>query len=194
MAGRGKKDCPNCNTELAARCYFCECGYHFPSKKVRKDLLEAKNTAKVPSKAKVYDFAGKGKKKCPDIGCGAIVAAVVKICPKCDFDYVAARKDKKKEKSEAKAAKQAKKAEKDENNGKGKEQATSVVAKELLLLPPYEAPEELTPIEHAERILDYGKEKATALLDISRQKHTSWPHVDWNAVEAGLLQQQEEED
>ena len=42
MIKRGIKKCPNCNTELGARTKLCDCGYYFPSKEIRKDLLEEK--------------------------------------------------------------------------------------------------------------------------------------------------------
>ena len=50
---------------------------------------------------------------------------------------------------------------------------------------PYEAPKELTPKEHAERILSYGKDKALSLLKQSKMNH--WGHVDWDVVEKGLV-------
>ena len=43
----------------------------------------------------------------------------------------------------------------------------------------------LTPKQHAERILDYGKEKASLLLKFHKMG-LKWSHVDWDEVEKGL--------
>ena len=55
MGKRGKKDCPNCNKELGARTNLCgNCGYHFPTKEVRLDLLEEKKNT-ISNVNKIYD-------------------------------------------------------------------------------------------------------------------------------------------
>ena len=41
MDGRGRKDCPNCNTEVGARTLFCACGFDFISAKKEKDAEKA---------------------------------------------------------------------------------------------------------------------------------------------------------
>jgi hypothetical protein len=43
----------------------------------------------------------------------------------------------------------------------------------------------LTPKEHADRILGYGKEKASLLLKFHKMG-LKWSHVDWDEVEKGL--------
>jgi len=48
---------------------------------------------------------------------------------------------------------------------------------------PYKAPPKITPDEHAERILSYGKKRAKLLLKLSNGK---WSHVNWKKVEEGL--------
>ncbi len=93
MAGRGKKDCSNCKEEVGARLVLCECGYHFLEKKIRSDLLEAKNAPKDPRVVKTYDSVKQGRKSC--LTCGTIVGSIAKICPKCNFDYILAKKEKK---------------------------------------------------------------------------------------------------
>ena len=97
---RGKKNCPKCNIELGARTQLCSCGYHFPSNKMRKDLLKKTITTKEP---KVYDTEGQGRKKCPD--CGTIQAAIYQKCIKCGFDFSILARKKKEEKDKIKAEK-----------------------------------------------------------------------------------------
>ena len=89
MAGRGRKDCPNCNTEIGARSHLCSCGYHFPSGESRKNLLTEQ---KVPTGPKTYQELDRGRKKCP--GCDIILGGVTKICHKCNFDFALAKKEK----------------------------------------------------------------------------------------------------
>ena len=43
----------------------------------------------------------------------------------------------------------------------------------------------ITPREHAERILSYGKERATMLLRLAKWSGY-WKHVDWNIVKEGI--------
>lgn len=75
---RGMKSCPNCKAGIGARTLLCHCGYHYPSQKVRKDLLEAKTAPKGPS-------AGAGKKFCA--GCNEIIGARTQLCDHCGYHY-----------------------------------------------------------------------------------------------------------
>jgi hypothetical protein len=187
MSSRGKKDCPNCNTEIGARCFLCNsCGYHFPSKEIRKDLLEKKLK---PEGIKIFTKMGQGKKTCP--GCNIIIGAVTKNCPKCNFDFSSLRKEKelKKEKvREAKAQKREEKVDKKEQiigfkilqkelEGTGQGVMESIT---------YEEPIKLSSKDHAKRILSYGKERAATLLKLHKSMK-SWNHVDWDIVEKGLI-------
>ena len=93
MSKRGKKDCPNCNTEIGARTLLCShCGYHYPTKEIRKDLLKEKET---PTGPIYYKELGRGKKKCPSGS--VIIGGVIKNCPKCNFNFISAIKEKYKE-------------------------------------------------------------------------------------------------
>lgn len=176
MASRGKKDCPNCKAETAARSHLCRsCGWHFATKEVRKDLLEKKVD---PIKNKIYTSLGQGKKGCPE--CQTIVGAVTKICPKCNFDYVSARK----EIVEAKIIKDEEKNQKKEEEKV--EKTISAAAQEFIKAPPYVAPKQLSSVDHAKRILSYGPVQAKVLLSLS-QNNKNWNHVDWKTVEEGLL-------
>lgn len=168
MSSRGKKDCPNCNTELGARSSLCNCGYYFPTKEIRKDLLKEKNKVVAP---KIYTSLGQGRKKCP--GCNIIIGGVTKKCPGCGFDFVSAKKEKDEKKVEKKKVKKVIVLDK-----------IRPEVKEMLNLPPYKKPKGLTPKEHAERILSYGKKRAKSLLEQSQQH--KWSHVDWNVVKVGL--------
>ena len=166
MASRGKKDCPNCTTEIAARTQLCgSCGWHFVTKEIRKDLLEKKNA---PIEIKTYTSLGQGRKKCPE--CDVIVGACTKICPKCEFDFSSVKKEVK--------LKREKKPEKEERK------ETSLV-KELRRESKYVAPDKISPADHAKRVLSYGPDRAKILLNIAL-KNKVWNHVDWNIVEKEL--------
>ena len=171
MAGRGRKDCPNCNTEIGARSHVCSCGYHFPSGEIRKDLIKSTE----PVGPKTYKELGRGRKQCPD--CDIILGGVTKICHKCNFDFVLAKKEKDAEVSKNKEEKK--------TVEKVEEKISSVV-KELLTLPRYVAPVKLSPKDHAKRILSYGARRANTLLAQARV-HKCWSHVDWEIVKQGLV-------
>jgi len=172
MASRGKKDCPNCKEEIAARSHLCgSCGWHFATKEVRKDLLEKKVA---PIKNKIYTSLGQGKKGCPE--CQTIVGAVTKICPKCNFDYVLARKK----------IVEAKEIKKEAKRQKKKEQTKSVDTRLPFDITPYVPPKKLSSMDHAKRILSYGTYRAKTLLFLAKY-NKNWTHVDWKAVEEGLL-------
>jgi len=168
MSGRGKKDCPNCHTELGARSSLCSCGYHFPTKQIREDLLKEKNKVVAP---KIYTSLGQGRKKCPE--CNIIIGGVTKKCPGCGFDFVSAKKEKDEKEEKEKILKKARaplKKEPEINRALG--------------LPPYKAPKKITPEEHAERILSYGNKRAESLLEQSKDQ--KWSHIDWDVVKKGL--------
>jgi len=56
---------------------------------------------------------------------------------------------------------------------------------EMKSISSYIAPKKLTSVEHAKRILSYGKDRASLLLHQARL-HKIWSHVDWNVVEHDL--------
>lgn len=209
MSSRGKKDCPNCNTEIGARCLLCDsCGYHFPSKEVRKDLLEEKNKPKT-KEIKIFTESGIGRKTCSE--CSVIVAGVTKICPKCNYDFSILQKEKALKKEEIKRKKEEirnekelkkqeirnKKALKREKKEEKKESLVgfNILQKELkeagiqqgvMESIEYVEPVKLSPKDHAKRILNYGKEKASILLKLHKWENR-WSHVDWDIVEKGLV-------
>ena len=167
MANRGKKDCPNCNTEIGARCLLCSnCGYHFPSKEIRKDLLEKKSKFK---EMKTYTSTGQGRKVCP--GCNTIIGAVTKICFKCQFDFSSVVKEEKPKKVK-------KEAKEEKVLSEEQKQLIAVLSRSYVDV---EIPK-LTPKEHAKRILNYGAERAKILLFIAKTRKC-WSHADWDMVE-----------
>ena len=214
-AGQGKKFCPSCTKKIGVRTSLCKCGYHFSSKKVRKDLLEEKKNSSVNKENKIYDKEGKGRKRCP--GCNIIVGGILKTCFKCNFDFVAAKKEKEEQKEKEKQEKRAVKAEKkrvkeeekektrlEKYNRKAKEKETRSTHPEVKKLMGdeelVEKNDELmrkmaditmngalyfTPEEHANRILEYGVNRATNLLAQARNMRC-WKHVNWDIVEEGL--------
>lgn len=169
MSSRGKKDCPNCKEEIGARCNICPlCGYQFSTGEIRKDLIKDKKDLT----PKTYTSLGRGRKKCP--GCEKIIGGVTKICPKCNFDFVSAKKEKVEAKKEKKKEEPV------------KEKYVDPRIKELCGISFYEEPEQLSPKEHAERILSYGAKRAKILLGIALN-NKYWSHVDWEVVKQGLV-------
>lgn len=96
---RGKKNCPNCNTEIGVRTQLCECGYHYPSNEVRKDLLEGKKKKQVAS----HSSTKRGMKKC--VNCGIEVGYRTQLC-ECGYHYLSEkiRKDLLEEKNKKQVA------------------------------------------------------------------------------------------
>ena len=78
MSKRGMKSCPNCHASIGARTLLCHCGYHYPSEKMRPDLLAAKTAPSGPS-------AGQGRKFCA--GCNEIIGARTQLCEHCGYHY-----------------------------------------------------------------------------------------------------------
>ena len=175
-AGKGKKTCPNCNAEIGARSKLCDsCAYHFESGEVRQDLLDIKQAPKTP---KTYTSMGPGRKQCPE--CNVIISAVSKTCLKCDFDFVALK--------EKKLAEKELEPEKEEKVVKT--EAIKPLTQEILSsirgdVNPGETTTKLSSSEHAQRILDSGKERARNLLKAHKASNV-WSHVDWKLVEEGL--------
>ena len=196
-----KKNCPNCDLMIGVRTILCSCGYHYPSKEVRQDLLEEKNNPK-PKIPIFYIEMGPCRKQCPS--CNSIVMSREKVCLKCNFDFVSAKKEKDKKKSrlreEKRLLRELEKKEKElekeklreeKRRNKEYEQSQTVSAKtkkilsELTPMYDFEPIKKLTSEEHAERILSYGEKAASHLLHGSK-KHNCWTHVDWKIVERKL--------
>jgi len=209
MGKRGKKDCPNCNIELGARTNLCNnCGYNFPTKEVRLDLLEEKKNA-ISNVNKTYDTMGKGRKTCPS--CNLIIGGILKVCFNCNFDFSVAKEEKKEKeekerevKREARAEKKRIKEEEKRERKERKKIEKEGVVKEVKMHPEVKKmmdSQELiekmnnviingatyfTPDEHADRILEYGENRIKSLLRQSKNNHNSWKHVNWDRVEEGI--------
>lgn len=191
---QGKKNCPNCNTELGARTHLCGCGWHYPTQSIRKDLLEEKKVI-IPNQ--IYDSLKQGRKKCP--GCGVIIGATIKTCFKCGFDFIAAKKERdekdealREEKRKLKAVEKEEK-EKIRQEMREKQSAKTVkrdsisprIAKLLAEVGTYVAPPKITKKGHAKRILKIGVERAGMLLRL-HDSHNYWSHVDWEIVRSNI--------
>lgn len=182
----GKKTCPNCDTEIGARTYLCKCGYHYPSGKVREDLLIIQaDFLREKMKPAVHTTEGRGRKKCPK--CGVIVGVRTKTCP-CGYDYTAHTKERTEEKEKEKREKKENKKNGSTDGKEDKKDKMSPQTAEILVYlsqHPYKAPPVLTKRDNAERILSYGKERASVML-LLHKNHHYWPHIDWVYVEEKL--------
>lgn len=192
---QGKKTCPNCKKVIGGRTILCGCAYHFPSQEIREDLLEAKN--KAPTGSQIYSEKGPGRKTCP--GCNAIVAAILKTCFKCGFDFAALKKERDEKLRKEREEKLAKRELRQQKEGeerqakkelrqkaqKGSTEALSPRMQEMIKIK-HEPMPKRSPIEHAKRVLTYGKTRASLLLEQARNLKT-WSHVDWKYVEANLI-------
>jgi len=178
----GIKNCVNCNEEIGIRTHLCKCGWHYPSGKLRPDLLDEKKI----KKNKTYDTEGIGRKRCP--GCNLIVAGRLEACFNCDFDFIAAKVEKNNAIEEHKRVKKEKRDQKDKkvNSPQVEKLLQELLASEELIS------EHLTKKEHAQRILNKGKEKAELLYKYAK-KHGCWSHVDWNCVRDELGIQDEKD-
>ncbi len=173
---QGKKTCPNCNTEIGARTHLCDCGWHYPTQSIRKDLLKEKK-AIIPNQ--IYTFLKQGRKKCP--GCNIIIGATTKICFKCNFDFVAAKKEKDKKNRALKEEKRKLGAVK---TSKGSS-ISPRIARLMVEVGTYKAPPRITKKGHAKRILQYGVKRAGMLLRL-HDVHNYWSHVDWEVVRSNI--------
>jgi hypothetical protein len=159
MARRGIKICPKCNTENGVRTFVCKCNYNFFPGQERKTII---STARPASERK----KGRGIKECPD--CKALYGARTLTC-ECGFDFTSIVK---------------KVASKKQHHLEKKVSEGHAVSFEI---PAYVAPKRFTPIEHAKRILEYGKQRASLLFQFAKIEK-KWSHVDWAAVEKGLAE------
>lgn len=177
-----QKICPNCSKENGGRTILCQCAYHFPTKEIRKDLLEEKNKIKEKPEQKIYDKKGTGRKECPS--CGIIVVGVTKVCPKCNFDFISAKEEREKEKELKRLEKENKK-----NNFIPQErmsQKTFKLLTEVSLdilnsggkyIPPYIP----TKKENAKRFLEKDIKTKKILYNYAMFHHC-WNHIDWKYV------------
>ena len=114
----------------------------------------------------------KGKKTCPE--CKKEQGVRVHTCD-CGYDFKAHPKKYIKKEKKVKEEKEVK----DSAIYKEvMENATSIFAGHMV--------SKLTPIEHAERILKLGSERAQLLHRIHKTHICKWDHVDWNYVEEEL--------
>jgi hypothetical protein len=209
---KGRKSCPECNTEVGIRTFECSCGYNFYPGKERK----VKET--VSKEAKVYDESGKGRKQC--LKCNVFVASCYKVCicgNKFEKKQVVVREKVIKTYPEGGRAKkqcpecsvfilgkericvcghkfpdpvllkEKKRIEKIEEKSKAKIEEERVV---IIKLPPIptgymSGAYKETPEENAERILGYGKERSLRLLK-QKDLHGGWKHVNWDTIRSSL--------
>jgi hypothetical protein len=173
MGIRGKKTCPNCKKAIGVNTKLCKCGYHYPSNKIRPDLLAEKEKK---AETKTYKEVGRGRKKCPK--CSVIIGGNTQICI-CGFDFIVHKKEVDELREKEKAEKAKKKA------AAPQEKMSPLTAEIMAGLAPYEAPPIPTKKDHAKRILGLGEKRARILL-LQHRIHHCWSHVDWDFVEKKL--------
>ena len=152
------KTCPQCQRQCGVRTLVCpDCQYDFyPDKKIPDYDEETE--------------PGRGKKTCPGDDCGKILAIRTKVCPFCKHEF---------EKKEASPTI----VRKDKERKVIKE--LDIPSDEDIITPKGVELKEITPKEHAHRVLGYGEKRARALLH-THQKVKCWSHVDWDYVEEEL--------
>ena len=118
----------------------------------------------------------KGRKICG--GCGKDIGAVNMTCPLCNFIF-----EKKVKEVKEKKVKVITETIVDEDGN------SQVIKKPIVTtmkfnwdIPKYIKPQELTSREHAQRILDLGKCRASSLLFLHKT-NKNWSHVDWKFIE-----------
>jgi len=110
----------------------------------------------------------RGKRKCPK--CSTEQGVRVLVCISCNYSFA----DNRKPKEEPKAKK-----------ADVVEKVNPLLTSIRKNVPAHIPLIKTTPADHAERILSYGKERATILCKLA-QWSGSWKHVDWSMVEAGI--------
>ena len=131
--GRGRKTCPNCNTEMGARTYVCSCGYDFTSAKKEKETKK-REAREIKKENKVKEVKEIKEVKKPELTLADKILRKEALDPTKRIKIV-----------------------------------TSSVS----------------PKENAERILSYGKERASNLLK-QHECGQTWAHVDWELVKEGI--------
>jgi len=119
-----------------------------------------------------------GKKICPN--CNTEIGARAYTCKECGFDFSAAKLKREEERYD-----RLKREKEEREMTPVGEKMSPEVARLMQEAKPYEAPKKLTPKDHAERILGYGKDKAEALYRLAKAHHY-WSHVNWDVVEQGI--------
>jgi uncharacterized Zn finger protein (UPF0148 family) len=113
----------------------------------------------------------RGKKICPD--CNTELGVRTGTCPKCSFDFSSRKKEKEVEEREE-----------IQDQEEKVEGPRSREARELLvhmMAHPVNIAKKMSPREHAQRVLDQGKESALSLLRLHNYGN-KWSHVDWKYV------------
>ena len=137
------------------------------------------------------------QKSCPECSTETVIAT--KVCKECSYDFSAAKKEREEKKKQEIEQKRLEKEEKKEKETeeklkiklekqKDKKKVIKIDPEVALLMEEISQrgtveTEYFSPNEHADRILSYGKERATSLL---KQSNGKWSHVNWKKVEEEL--------
>jgi len=177
--GRGKKQCPECKTVVGSKslsCSHCSHSWGKPKTQPKKEIVQKEGRGRrecnhcgyingvrqqictncnqeiqKKEKKEVEQKEGRGRKKCNH--CGYINGIKSRVCSQC------------KEKFE--------KVEKKENELPEKYKC--------LIDLPTKPVKHMTPDQHAQRIMKYGKDRAQSLKFLAKQ-NGNWNHVNWSMI------------
>ena len=162
------KTCPKCSTKCGVRTLKCpkdDCDHEFSKSKKKEKVIAP------PPTNDGNLSSGRGKKTCPEENCGKVVGIRTQICPFCKHKFQQKVIEEPKLDRPDKVRKVVKK--------------LDIPSDKDIITPKGINLEEVTPKEHAHRVLGYGEKRARALLHM-HQKTKCWGHVDWNYVEEEL--------
>ena len=202
---KGMKVCPGCNKEVGAKTKICGCGFDFSTISKSEKVVKSLDPADITDKSQM-----RGKKLCP--GCNKIIGARTYVCPLCSYEFSISKKENENVEKieEIEDIKEIENIEKTDNieddNLEAVETLVSMIPDEVKkkidkvkavetfasISPTYIDDEmeamnhKKSSIRHAQRILSYGRDRASFLLSQSRG---TWGHVDWKYVEEKLKEE-----
>lgn len=183
---KGIKLCKGCGNEIGAPTQLCKiCGYHYPSGKIRQDLLNAV----VEKVVKTYSGPGRGIKQCGNPKCKIYIGGRNAVCPKCGFDFTVGKTEKAQAKEDAQTARQEKRNHKHETEvDHNKISAKTAEILKGISRGTIEVSPSIKPShrENAEQLFEESGDDHVKFMNFYRKKNKCWTHIDWKYVEKRL--------
>ena len=187
IASRGKKFCPGCDEQIGIRTSSCSCGHVFYEKKIKSEI-KVKSHKKTAPKATSSDgeqkkVGSRGRKICPNC---KVESGVRKHVCECGYDFILCKiSSKAVEKVDESIKVIVEQAEVSSNISlERKEKREMLLSGPEVVAAVGRESNPMTKREHADRILGYGKSRATNLLRCAGKG--TWTHVDWDYVKEQL--------